>query len=133
VTSKLAVIAALAVSAVFVARPASAQSNQNGGFGVGPVDRGLVIGALVGIGAVVGLGIAYLVLHNRGVVAGCVAESAGRKTLVTSDKSVYSLSDSGPALTVGERMKLRGHKFGPASSRSFQVEKVLKDYGACRP
>ena len=74
----------------------------------------------------------YLVLHNRGIVVGCIAEAGGNRTLVGSDKKVYSLLDAGPPLPVGERAKLKGHKSGRSSAPSFQVEKVLKDYGRCQ-
>jgi hypothetical protein len=126
---------ALLLAGPFAPTPANAQSSQNSGFGVGNIDRGLVVGAIVGIAAVVGVGITFLVLHNhkRGVVEGCIAESNGKRTLVGSDKKVYSLLDGGPSLPVGERAKLKGHKSGPASAPSFQVEKVLKDYGHCQP
>jgi hypothetical protein len=92
----------------------------------------LVVAGIVVVGVAVGVG-TYLVLHNRGVAVGCITESGGKKTLVGSDKKVYSLLDTGPSLSVGERVKLKGHKSGPASTRSFQVEKVLKDYGPCHP
>jgi hypothetical protein len=100
---------------------------------VGNIHEGLVVGALVGIAAVVGVGIAFLVLHNRGVVVGCIAESGGKRTLVLSDKKVYSLVDTGPPLPIGERAKLKGHKSGSAPAPSFRVERVLKDYGRCQP
>jgi hypothetical protein len=123
------------LTGLFAATPANAQSSKNSGFGVGSIHihEGLVVGAIVGIAAVAGVGITYLVLHNRGVVVGCIAESGGKKTLVDSDKRVYSLLDTGPSLPVGERAKLKGHKSGPASAPSFQVKKVLKDYGHCQP
>lgn len=111
--------------------PLNAQSNS--AYGVGNIDEGLVVGAIVGIAAVAGAGITFLVLHNRGVAVGCLAESGGKRTLVGDNKKVYSLSDAGPSLPIGDRAKLKGHKSGPASSPAFQVEKVLKDYGHCQP
>lgn len=112
-------------------RLASAQSSSNSGFGVGSIDKGVVVGAIVGVAVVAGIGITLLVLHNRGVLEGCVAEAGGKRTLTDSDKKVYSLADSGAGVTVGERVRLKGHKAGTASAPSFQVEKVLKDYGHC--
>jgi len=112
--------------------PASAQSSQNGNFGVGNIHEGLVYGVIAGVAVVVGVGVTYLVLHNRGVAVGCITESGGKKTLTGSDKKVFSLVDGGPALPVGDRAKLKGHKSGPSSAPSFQVEKVLKDYGHCQ-
>ena len=100
---------------------------------MGNIHEGLVVGVIAGTAAAAGVGITYLVLHNRGVVVGCVAESEGKRTLIASNKTVYALADTGPSLPVGERAKLKGHKSGPASSPSFQIKKVLKDYGRCQP
>ena len=96
-------------------------------------DVELVVVGIVVVGVGLGVGITYLVLHNRGVAVGCIIESGGKKTFIGSDKKAYSLLDTGPSLPVGERAKLKGHKSGPASAPSFQVEKVLKDYGPCHP
>lgn len=126
------ILIAILSSAGFVS-PANAQSNQNSSFGVGDIHRGLVIGVGVGVAAAAGIGITYLVIHNRGVMAGCIAESGGKMTLLGSDRKVYSLAGTGPSLPVGERVKLKGRKSGPASSPSFQVQRILKDYGPCRP
>jgi hypothetical protein len=117
---------------LLAAASADAQSSQPG-FGVGPIHEGLVVGAIAGIAAVAAIGITFLVLHNRGVVVGCVAESGGKRTLVASDRTIYELSDGGGALRVGDRVKVKGHKSGSASSRLLRVDKVLKDYGHCQP
>ena len=114
---------------------ANAQSSQNPGFGVGSgfdIHHGLVVGVTVAVVAVAAVGITFLVLHNRGVVAGCIADSGGNRTLVASDKKVYSLLDTGPSLPVGGRVKLKGHKSGSASAPALQVKKVLRDYGRCQ-
>jgi hypothetical protein len=123
---------ALLVAGLFTATPAIAQ---NSGFKIEPIDKGLVVGAIVGIAVVAAAAVVviYLVVHNHGAVVGCIVESGGKKTLVSSDKKVYSLADSGPQLPVGERAKLKGHKSGPGSAPTFQVVKVLKDYGHCQP
>jgi hypothetical protein len=93
------------------------------------------VGAIVGVAAAAGVGITVfvVVLHNRGVAVGCIAESAGKKTLVSSDKSVYTLLGDGPFPPPGERVKLQGHKSGRAANRLFRAEKILKDYGKCQP
>jgi hypothetical protein len=98
------------------------------------VGKELTAGVIVGIVvvAVAGVGITYYVL-NKGVTEGCVSEAGGKKTLVDSSKKVYLLLDGGPALLVGNHVKLKGHKSGPKSAPSIQVEKVLKVYGPCKP
>jgi hypothetical protein len=127
--------AALAIlcSGLLCGVPANAQSGPTPGFGVGNIHEGLAIGAIAGVAAVAGIGITWLVLHNRGVVVGCVTESAGKNTLVDSGGKVYTLSEAGPPLPVGERAKLKGHKSGSAAAPAFQVRKILKDYGRCQP
>jgi hypothetical protein len=122
---------ALVLAGLFAAAPANAQSSP--GYGVGHIDEGLVIGVIVGVAVVAGVGITYLVLHNRGVVVGCVVEAGGKRTLVGSDKKVYWLVEAGPSVPVGDRAKLKGHKSGPASAPSFEVEKIIRDYGRCQP
>jgi hypothetical protein len=96
-------------------------------------DVELVVVGIIVVGVGLGIGITYLVLHNRGVAVGCMTESGGKRTFVGSDKKAYSLLDTASSLPVDERAKLKGHKSGPASAPSFQVEKVLKDYGPCHP
>lgn len=124
---------ALVLAGLCTPAPADAQSSQNPGFGVGNIHQGLAIGVVVGAAALVGVGITFLVLHNRGVAEGCIAESGGKRTLTGFDKKVYSLLDTGPSLPVGDRVKVKGRRSGPASDPSFQVNKVLKDFGRCQP
>jgi hypothetical protein len=130
---RIVVSAALLCGSLYTSATANAQSGQNPNFGVGNIHHGLAVGAVAGVVAIAGVGITYLVLHNRGVAEGCIAESGGKRTLVSSDKKVYSLIDSVPSLPVGERARLKGHRSGPSSAPSFKVEKVLKDYGRCGP
>ena len=120
------------VLGLFAVTSASATSLASAPIGKLATDVKLVVVGIVVVGAGVGV-VTYLVLHNRGVAVGCIAESGGKKTFVASDQTRYSLLDTGPALPVGERAKLKGHKSGPATAPSFQVEKVLKDYGPCQP
>jgi hypothetical protein len=95
--------------------------------------RGQAVGIIAGIaitGAGVGIGVTYLILHNRGITTGCVTENGGRKVLTTGSKT-YSLIEAGPALALGERYKLKGQRSGPSSARAFTVDKMLKDLGRC--
>jgi hypothetical protein len=109
---------------------ANAQSGQPAPLSVN-IHEGLAIGAVVGVVALAAAVVAFLVLHNRAVAVGCIAESGGKKTFAGSDKKIYTLLDTGQPLPVGDRAKLKGHKSGPASAPSFRVDKVLKDYGRC--
>jgi len=97
------------------------------------VSRGEEAGIIAGIavaGAGVGIGVTYLILHNRGITTGCITEAGGRKVLTTGSRA-YSLIETGPALAAGERYKLKGQTSGPSSARTFTVDKILKDLGGC--
>jgi hypothetical protein len=47
------------------------------------------------------------------------------------DKKGYTLSGDSAALRAGQRVTLKGKKSKDTSGRSFQVEKLIKDHGAC--
>jgi hypothetical protein len=128
-------LALLLFAGLFDVPPARAQSNQ--GFGKLNLfpHAGLIVGAVIGVAAGIVVGVTILILHERhkGIVVGCIAEAGGKRTLEASNKKVYALSDGGPALPVGDRAKLKGHKSGPRSAPAFQVDTVLRDYGHCQP
>lgn len=97
------------------------------------ISRGQEVGIIAGIaiaGAGVGIGVTYLILHNRRSITGCVTETGGRKVLTAGSKA-YSLIETGPALAPRERYKLKGQTSGPSSARIFTVDKMLKDLGGC--
>jgi hypothetical protein len=58
---------AILFCALFAITTVKAQSTPNSGYGVGNLHHGLVVGVIVGTAAVAGVGITYLVLHNRGL------------------------------------------------------------------
>jgi hypothetical protein len=110
------------------------QGQSGAGLGtIAPLSRGQAVAIIAGIaigGAGVGVGVTYLILHNRGIATGCVTETGGRKVFTTGS-TAYSLIETGPALAPGERYKLKGRKSGPSSARTFTVDKMLKDLGGC--
>lgn len=88
-------------------------------------------GVLIGAGAAAAGAVAFLVLHNRGTVKGCFEQGASGPTL-TSGKNVYALVDAPESLKPGERFELKGKAArDKAGHRSFSVQKVAKDLGAC--
>jgi hypothetical protein len=108
--------------------------SQEAGIGtIAPISRSQAVGIIAGIavaGVGIGIGVTYLILHNRGIATGCVTESGGRRVLTTGSKA-YSLIETGPALATGERYKLKGRTSGPSSARIFTVDKTLTDLGSC--
>ncbi len=91
-------------------------------------------GIAIGAGVAAGIGLAYLALHNRGKMVGCVEGSAdGTKLMNEKDKKTYALLASNDVvLAPGERVAIKGKKVKDESGRmTFQVQKLLKDYGSC--
>jgi hypothetical protein len=92
-------------------------------------------GIAIGAGAAAGVGVAYLVLHNRGSLSGCVASrDNGQMELIgknPADTHVL-LNNSSVSLQPGERVKLKGKKVHDGSGQSmFEVHGLAKDYGPC--
>ena len=99
-----------------------------GGYG----SSGVAIGAAAAAGA--GIGIGYLVLRSHRTVVGCVEPSSdGIKLMNEKDQRTYALLAANVALNPGERVSLRGTKSKDDSGKpTFQVAKLVKDYGSCK-
>ena len=103
---------------------------------IGP-SKGEVIAIIAGTAVVIG-GVVYLVYHEthkHPSITGCVAAGAGGLTLTNpKDKKVYALSGDLSAVKEGEQITVKGKKSKDSSGKAqFQVEKVSKDLGVCRP
>ncbi|SRR6266436_4000142 len=118
---------------LLVAMPAFSQIGGNLGT-IGP-SKGEVVGIIAGAAAgltVVGI-LVYRETHKHSSITGCLASGADALTLQNEkDKKAYTLSGDPSALKAGDRVTVRGKKSKDTSGRSyFQVEKLVKDYGAC--
>lgn len=92
-------------------------------------------GIAIGAAAAAGAGIAYLVLHNRPAVTGCVQTSGeGSKLTDEKDRKTYTLlADNNIVFSPGERVSLKGKKTKDSSdSLTFHATRMVKDYGPCR-
>jgi hypothetical protein len=92
---------------------------------------GIAIGA---IGAGIGIGIYYAVHHNHSLT-GCVASGAGGLQLEShGDQPAYFLVGDVAGIKPGERVHVSGKKAKAANGAipQFIVEKLGKDYGACK-
>jgi hypothetical protein len=103
---------------------------------IGP-SKGEIVGIIVGAAAAI-TGVGFLIYHEthkHPSITGCVATVADGLILQNEkDKKVYALSGDSAALRAGERFTLRGKKIKDSSGKpSFQVEKLIKDYGTCNP
>ena len=99
-----------------------------GGYG----SSGVAIGAAAAAGA--GIGIGYLVLRSHRTVVGCVEPSSdGIKLMNEKDQRTYALLAENVSLNPGERVVLRGKKSKDDSGKpTFQVTKLVKEYGSCK-
>lgn len=91
-------------------------------------------GIAIGAAAAAGVGITYLALRHRGTIVGCVQPSSdGIKLMNEKDKDTYALLASNVSLAPGERVALGGKKSKDDSGKpTFEVKKLVKDYGACK-
>jgi len=98
-----------------------------GGYG----SAGPAIGAAAAVGAAIGIG--YQVLRSHRTVVGCVEPSSdGVKLMNEKDQRTYALLAANVSLNPGERVSLRGKKSKDDSGKpTFQVAKLVKDYGSC--
>ncbi len=112
--------------------PAGCQSSGN----IGP-SQGEVVGAAVGIGAVIVVAIIVPVeiSHSHHTLAGCVFTGPNGLELRTSDSKTYALEGDAASIKVGDRVKLHGSKVKKTKDTSgdqvFKVEKLNRDYGSC--
>jgi len=127
-------IAAFAGLAVLLCSGSTAPTQCQGS--IGP-STGEVVGAAVGIGAVIAVAIIVPVEISRShhIVTGCVITSANGLDLQTSDGKTYALEGDAATIKVGDKVKIHGSKIKKAKDSSgpgvFRVEKLNRDYGPC--
>ena len=89
---------------------------------------------IAAIGAGIGIGIYYAVHHSHSLT-GCAASGAnGLQIESEGDQQTYVLVGEVAGIKSGERVRVSGKKSKPNtnSSRQFLVEKLSKDFGACK-
>src|SRR4029077_18675275 len=91
-----------------------------------------VIGAAIAVGAGIGTGI-YFIHRSHTSLTGCVREADSGLSSTAKDGINYQLVNAPSQVKAGERFSLRGHKINAASGRTFRVDRVSRDYGACSP
>jgi uncharacterized protein DUF5818 len=103
---------------------------------IGP-SSGEIIGAAVGVGAVIAVAIIVPVeiSQSHHIVTGCVMTSANGLELQTSGGKTYALEGDAASIKVGDRVKVHGSKIKKTKDSTgpgvFRVEKLNRDYGPC--
>lgn len=108
----------------------------SGGGSIGP-STGEVVGAAVGIGAVIAVGVVVLVEvdHHHHNLNGCVFATPAGLELQTRDAKRYMLEGDAATVKAGDRVKLQGNKVKKTKDNQgdqvFSVKSIKKDYGPC--
>jgi hypothetical protein len=92
-----------------------------------------VIIALVGVGALIGVGVYFAVRHGHSL-QGCASSGPGGMQLLNEgDKQTYALTGDVDGIKAGSRVRVSGNKKKPTgNSRQFVTTKLSKDYGPCK-
>lgn len=115
----------LCISLLLLPKPARADSLQT--------TATEILIAAVALGAALGVGI-YFLVRQPPSISGCAASSADGLTLQNQgDQQTYSLIGDTAGIKAGERIRVSGKKKkDPSGKHEFLVEKLKKDYGACK-
>ena len=115
--------------------PAFSQATSPSGGKIG-ASNGEIAGAFVGAGAAVAVIVIviYHETHKHHTLTGCISSGTNGLTLANEkDNKVYTLSGDSGSLKVSERVAIRGKKLKNSGiTPTFRIEKLEKDYGACR-
>jgi hypothetical protein len=92
-----------------------------------------VIIALVGVGALIGVGV-YLAVRHGHSLKGCASSGPGGMQLLNEgDKQTYGLTGDVDGIKAGNRVRVSGNKKkSTGNSRQFVATKLSKDYGPCK-
>jgi hypothetical protein len=109
---------------------------QSGSYNIGP-SKGEVAGMIAGAAAVVGVAgyLIYRGTHRHASIQGCIATEESGLTLTNEkDKKTYALEGDSAGLKPGQQVALSGKKTKDSTGKlTFQVQKLAKDYGECKP
>ena len=89
--------------------------------------------ALVGVGALIGVGV-YFAVHHGHSLKGCASPGPGGMQLLNEgDQQTYALAGDVDGIKAGNRVRVSGNKKkATGNSRQFVATKLSKDYGPCK-
>ncbi|HEY0796040.1 MAG TPA: hypothetical protein VGD64_09690 [Acidisarcina sp.] len=94
-----------------------------------------VAGVIVGVGAVIGVGVALEVSHSHHILKGCASSGPNGLELQTGTKN-YLLSGATTDIKPGDIVRVHGSRVKQqkhsTADQTFSVEKLNKDYGPCK-
>jgi hypothetical protein len=134
-TGNRCIIAEVAACALLIAAiaPATAQSSTP----IGGVTKSDAVGigvAVAALGVGIGIGIYYAVHHGHSLNGCAVAGSSGLELQNRGDQQTYALVGEVAEIKSGDRVRVSGKKVKQVGNgaRQFVVEKLTRDYGACK-
>ena len=130
---KTVVVGALAAALIGYCQPNDPSCRNNS---IGP-SGSEVVGAAVGVGAVIATAVALEMHHAHHTLSGCVTHGPGGMQLrAYSGSKTYMLSGNTAHIVTGEHVRLHGTKVKPSKHSNidptFLVERENKDYGPCK-
>src|ERR1035437_6573577 len=127
--------ALVALGALLCSGASSPTGCQQSSGSIGP-STGEVVGAAVGVGAVIAAVVLIGVNHSHHTLKGCVLSGPNGLELQTSEPKTYALDGDAATIKPGDRVKLHGSRVKKTKDQSgsqvFKVEKLSKDYGPCK-
>jgi hypothetical protein len=116
---------------------ATAPSNAQSSIPIGGVTNSDVVWigvAVAAIGAGVGIGVFYAVHHGQSLSGCAVSGSSGLELQNRGDQQTYALVGEVAGIKPGDRVRVSGKKAkkSDGSAQQFVVEKLTRDYGACK-
>jgi hypothetical protein len=104
--------------------------------GIGYASNGKTAGviiALVGVVALIGVGV-YIAVHHGHSLKGCASQGPGAMQLLNEgDQRTYALAGDVDGIKAGNRVRVSGNKKkASGNSRQFIATKLAKDYGPCK-
>jgi hypothetical protein len=96
----------------------------------------VVVGVLAGVGAAIGIGIYYAFKHSPSIRGCAVSGPNGLQLQNEGDQKTFLLQGITNDVKSGDRVSVKGKKTktakGSTGNPTFLVEKLVKDYGACK-
>jgi hypothetical protein len=122
-----------AICALLLTAPSAARSSTPIG-GVTKSDAVWIGVAVAAIGAGIGIGIYYAFHHGHSLNGCAVSGSDGLQLHNKGDGQTYALVGEVAGIKPGDQVRVSGKKAGKkgAPAQQFVVEKLTRDYGACK-
>jgi len=128
------ILAMVAACALLLAATATAQPQSGTIGGVTGGDAVAIGVAIAVIGAGIGFGVFYAVHHGHSLDGCAVSGANGLELQNRGDQQTYALVGDTAGIKPGERVRISGKKEKKSGGAhpQFLVEKLNKDFGACK-